>query len=195
VDGKDSKRGHRGAHRQSHRENMLLGFDALADLHREYWGEYFHLAIFEPGDDPTDLTAAYQRTHERYLKAIGGEAARRILDIACGGGALSAWLADHTKAEVVGVDVSGGQLAHARRWVAGGRRPSLRFVKHDVMDLDEFDDPALQTPFDAAICLDVACYLPDRRAALRGVAARLRPGGCYWLTGAERSVLPRCNAS
>jgi SAM-dependent methyltransferase len=34
-----------------------------------------------------------------------------------------------------------------------------------------------EPPFDAAVCLDAACYLPDRRAALRGFAARLRPGG------------------
>jgi sterol 24-C-methyltransferase len=163
--------------RKHYRENMLLGFDALADLYYKYWGEHFHLALFEPGDDPADLTAAYQRTHERYLAAIDGGAARRILDVACGGGALSAWLADHTNAEVVGVDLSNSQLAHARRWVEGGHRPNLRFVQHDVMHLGEVAEPALQPPFDAAIFLDAACYLPDRQAALRGIATRLRPGG------------------
>ena len=159
--------------RQHYRENMLLGFDALGDLYYAYWGEFFHLALFEPGDDPADLAAAYQRTHERYLEAIEGAAARRILDVACGGGALSAWLADHTNAEVVGIDLSSGQLAHARRWLADGRRPNLRFVQHDVMRLDELAGQ----PFDAALCLDAACYLPDRGAALRGIATRLRPGG------------------
>ncbi len=159
--------------RQHYRENMLTGFDALGELYYAYWGEFFHLAVFEPGDDPADLAAAYQRTHERYLEAIGGTATRRILDVACGGGALSAWLADNTDAEVVGVDLSGGQLTHARRWLAGGRRPNLRFVQHDVMHLGDLAEP----PFDAALCLDAACYLPDRRAALRGIAERLEPGG------------------
>src|SRR5512132_1909897 len=155
--------------RQHYGENMLIGFDALAELYYAYWGEFFHLAVFEPGDDPADVAAAYQR----YLEALGGVAAGRILDVACGGGALSAWLADRTAAEVVGVDLSDSQLAHARGWLAGGRRPNLRFVKHDVMRLGDLAEP----PFDAAICLDVACYLPDRRAALCGIAARLRPGG------------------
>jgi len=159
--------------RQHYRENMLLGFDALGDLYYTYWGEFFHLALFEPGDDPADLAAAYQRTHQRYLEAIDGAAARRILDVACGGGALSAWLADHTSAEVVGVDLSSGQLTHARRWLTDGRRPNLRFVQHDVMHLDEL----AEQPFDAALCLDAACYLPDRGAALRGIATRLRSGG------------------
>jgi SAM-dependent methyltransferase len=152
---------------------MLTGFNALAELYYTYWGEFFHLAVFEPGDDPADVAAAYRQTHERYLEAIGGTAAERILDVACGGGALSAWLADRTNAQVLGIDLSDSQLAHARRLLAGGRRPNLRFVQHDVMRLGDLAEP----PFDAAICLDAACYLPDRAAALRAIATRLRPGG------------------
>jgi sterol 24-C-methyltransferase len=176
--------------RQHYRENMRTGFDALAELYYAYWGEFFHLAVFEAGDDPADMAAAYQRTHQRYLEAIGGTAARRILDVACGGGALSAWLADHTTAQVVGVDLSSGQLAHARRWLAGGRRPNLRFVRQDIMHLDDLAEPHFQTPFDAAICLDAACYLPDRQAALRQIAARLRPGGRLLLVDWCRAERP-----
>ena len=159
--------------RAHYRENMLTGFNALAELYYAYWGEFFHLAVFEPGGDPADVAAAYEQTHERYLEAIGGAAAGRILDVACGGGALSAWLADHTTGQVLGVDLSDSQLAHARRRLAGRRRPNLRFLQHDVMRLGELAEP----PFDAAICLDAACYLPDRPAALRAIATRLRPGG------------------
>src|SRR6266540_4278937 len=93
------------ARREHYRENMRAGFNAVV--------------------------AAYEHTHERYLEAIGGPGARRILDVACGGGALSAWLADRTTGEVVGVDLSDSQLAHARRWLADGKRPKLRFVQHD----------------------------------------------------------------
>jgi 2-polyprenyl-3-methyl-5-hydroxy-6-metoxy-1,4-benzoquinol methylase len=174
------------ARRQHYRQNMLTGFDALAQLYYAYWGEFFHLAVFGPGEDPADVAGAYQRTHQRYLEAIGGTAGRRILDVACGGGALSAWLADHTTAQVVGVDLSDRQLAHARRWIAGGRRPNLRFLQHDVMHLDELAEP----PFDAAICLDAACYLPDRRAALGQIAARLRPGGRLLLVDWCRTERP-----
>lgn len=60
------------ARRQHYRENMLTGFDALAELYYAYWGEYFHLTVFEAGDDPANLAATDQRTHQRYLEAIGG---------------------------------------------------------------------------------------------------------------------------
>jgi SAM-dependent methyltransferase len=187
------------ARRASYRANMLTGFNALAELYYTYWGEYFHLAVFEPGDDPADVAGAYQRTHQRYLQAIAGATADRILDVACGGGALSAWLADHTNAQVLGVDLSDTQLAHARRLLASRRRPNLRFAQHDVMRLADLAEP----PFDAAICLDAACYLPDRPAALRAIATRLRPGGrlllvdwcrADWTTALQRELIlqPLC---
>jgi SAM-dependent methyltransferase len=152
------------------REDLRRGFDALAGIYYAYWGEFFHLAVF--GWYDTDLAAAYERTHERYFAAIGGPDAARILELACGGGGLAAWMADRTAGEVVGVDFSDRQLAHARRWVTKGQRPNLRFVKHDIMHLADLR----LGPFDAAICLDAACYLPDRGAALRQIAACLRPG-------------------
>ena len=172
--------------REHYRENMLVGFNALAELYYTYWGEFFHLAVFEPGDDPAALATAYEKTHERYLAAIGGNTTRRILDVACGGGAFSAWLADHTAGAVVGVDQSDSQLGHARRWLTGGQRPNLRFVQHDAMRLGDLAEP----PFDAAVCLDAACYLPDRELALRGIAACLRPGGRLLLVDWCRSERP-----
>jgi sterol 24-C-methyltransferase len=159
------------AGRAGYREVMQAGFDALSDLYYEYWGEFFHLALFEPGSDPADLATAYERTHELYFELIGGARASRILELACGGGAFTAWMADHTGGEVLGVDISRTQLDRARR-LAGRLRPHLRFEQRDIMELDGLDGE-----FDAAVCLDAACYLPDRDTALRAIARRLRRGG------------------
>lgn len=156
----------------SYRKTMQTGFDALAPLYYEFWGEYFHLAIFDPAADATDLAAAYERTHERYFELLGGRTAARVIELACGGGAFAAWMADRTAGTVLGVDLSRGQLDHARRWLAGGRRPNLRFEQLDIMGLD-----ALDAEFDAAVCLDAACYLPDRAGALKAVSRRLRRDG------------------
>jgi sterol 24-C-methyltransferase len=81
-------------------------------------------------------------------------------------------MAARTRGEVVGVDISDVQLARARARLAATQLQNLRFVEHDIMCLDELDE----RPFDAAVCLDAACYLPDKRGALRSVATRLRPG-------------------
>lgn len=159
--------------RKNYREMIRSVFGATADLFYSRWGEFFHLAVFEEGDDPDDFAAALERTHLRYFEAIGGASAWRILELACGGGAFSEWMAARTPAEVVGLDLSDAQLTHARKRLQVRPRPNLRFVEQDIMHLDALDEP----PFDAAICLDAACYLPDKPAALAGMAAKLRPGG------------------
>lgn len=163
--------------RTNYRENVETGFDTLGDLYYDYWGDYFHLAVFGPGDDPSDFAGAFERTHEQYFHAIGGSAAGHILDLACGGGALSLWIADRSNAQVLGVDLSRAQLARARRRLVGRHRANLSFIQHDLMALGELD----VGPFDAAICLDAFCYVPDRAQALRAVASRLKRGARFLL--------------
>jgi SAM-dependent methyltransferase len=149
-------------------DSIPFVFAATADLYYEYWGEFFHLAIFQDGDVVTDFALAFERTHEQYFNAIKGAQAERILELASGGGAFSAWMAQRTSGEVVGVDISPVQLARARKR-ARGTNGNLRFVEHDIMRMAELKE----APFDAAIYMDAACYLPDKGAALRGIAQRL----------------------
>jgi SAM-dependent methyltransferase len=171
-------------------ERVQFGFDALSELYYRYWGEYFHLAIAEEGDDPKDLAACYERTHRRYFEAIEGQSSKRILEVACGGGAFAAWMAERTEGEVLGVDSSHTQLAHARRY-ASAERPNLRLRRWDAMELDRLDEP----PFDAAVCLDAACYFPDHVAVLLGIAKLLKPGARLlfvdWCRAQQTTALQR----
>jgi len=146
-------------------------FAVSVELYYEFWGPFFHLAIFE--DSARDLAAAYEDTHCRYLGAIRGDGVRRILELGCGGGAFAEWLADHTPAHVLGIDISDAQLARARKRV----RPNLEFRKHDIMQVGKLTGG----PFEAAVCLDAATYLPDKGAAVRGVAGILVRGGRFLL--------------
>lgn len=160
-----------------YQDDIAFIFDATAAIYYELWGEFFHLAVFDKGAGASpDFETAFQRTHEWYFDAIGGRSARRILELATGGGALSEWMARRTAADVVGVDLSSTQLTHARRRLRDDV-PNLRFVRHDAMRLASLDEPA----FDAAICLDAACYFPDKRRALEQLAAKLVPGARFLL--------------
>jgi len=174
------------ARRDNYRENLRCLFGVAADLYYDNWGEFFHLAIFEEGDDPTDYAAAFERTHQRYFNAIGGTEAGRILELASGGGAFAEWMAEHTQGEVVGVDFSDAQLRHARARLTKRPRTNLRFVEHDIMKLANLKEE----PFDGIVYMDAACYLPDKAAALRGIATRLRPGGRFLLIDWCRAEKP-----
>ena len=154
--------------REHHAENMERMFAAVGALYAERWGEFFHFALFEAGDDPTDRDAAFERTHRRYAEALRIGEAATVLELACGRGAFAAFLAARTAGEVLGIDISRAQLAHAAR---RHRRPNLRFRHHDVMRVEE-----LGGRFDAVAFLDAECYLPDKRAAVAGIARVMNPG-------------------
>lgn len=163
--------------RTHYRTNIPFIFNTTAELYYTYWGEFFHFAVFDGSADTSDFTTALDRTHERYWSAIGGSSTSRILDLATGSGAFAAWMAERTTGEVVGIDISDAQLARARSRAAQSGRCNLRFLQHDVMDVADLED----APFDAAVCLDAGCYLPDKRRALHGVATRLRTGARFLL--------------
>lgn len=151
--------------RPGYRHVMPDMFAAVSDLYGRYWSDFFHFAVFE--DESETWTDALDRTHRAYMDELRLGDASRVLEMACGRGALTEILADNTKAEVLGIDLSPGQLRHARR----RRRANLAFRQHDIMRVDE-----LPGVFDAALCLDAFCYLPDKRAAIEAIASVMAPG-------------------
>lgn len=169
--------------RARYRENIPFIFGATADLYYAYWGEFFHLAIFGPDESWQDYPTALERTHVRYFDAIRGRDSHRILELATGGGAFAAWMAERTSGEVVGIDLSETQLSRAWSRVENGIPPNLRFTRQDIMLLHAWNE----APFDAAVCLDAACYLPDRDAGLRAIATRLERGARFLLVDWCRS--------
>ncbi len=90
-----------------------------------------------------------------------------MLELACGRGGFAEFLAARTGGDVLGIDISRAQLSRATR----RRRPNLRFRRHDVMHVEELGER-----FDAVAFLDAECYLPDKRAALAGIARVMDPG-------------------
>ena len=152
-------------YRQHYRHVMPEMFAAVSDLYAEYWNDDFHFAWFDYPEQSWE--DAFESTHHRYAVAVEAVQARRILDIACGRGGFAHYLAEHSSAEVLGIDLSPVQLAHAGRWE--GER--LSFALLDAMEVD-----TLPSGFDAAVCLDAACYFPDRGEFLGRLSRVLAPG-------------------
>jgi SAM-dependent methyltransferase len=150
---------------QAYDVSMQRMFAAVSDLYAQYWGEFFHPAIF---DDPAqDRPMALEWTHRRYVADLRVPQARTVLDLACGRGGFAHFMAEHTAGQVLGIDISESQLSHARRL----ERPNLRFAQHDIMKVD-----TLGRTFDAVSFLDAACYLPDKELAVRKIRQVMNPG-------------------
>ena len=113
------------------------------------------------------------------VDAAGTEPGDRLLDVACGTGAV-AREARRQGATTTGVDVNEGMLAVARR-----ADPEVAWREAAAEDL-----PFPDGSFDRVTCAFGLMYLADREAALGEVARVLAPGGTVAVAtwaGLERS--------
>jgi SAM-dependent methyltransferase len=121
----------------------------------------------------------------RFLVAeASGLAPGRALDLACGEGRNSVWLAEQGWT-VLGVDFSGVALAKAAK-LAEARGVDAEWVHADLLEYE---------PKPAAYDLVVVLYLQvpaaDRRIVVRRAAGALAPGGVLLIVAHDRSNLER----
>jgi ubiquinone/menaquinone biosynthesis C-methylase UbiE len=122
---------------------------------------------------------AYHRAFERELRAmIAGLPLRpgdRVLDLACGDGVYSRWLAERLGegGHVLAVDLSPAFLDLARKEVPPGELSDrVTFAMADLGHLPIPDDS-----FDLVWCAQSLYSLPDPVDALRRMERAARPGG------------------
>jgi ubiquinone/menaquinone biosynthesis C-methylase UbiE len=126
-------------------------YDEIAD-----WYEHEFLATTDI-DDPIGI--------RRSLGALLGPGSGACLEVGCGTGAYAAQVRGLGWAPL-GVDVSAGMLAYARK--------RLPIARADATAL-----PVRDRSLEAAVAVMVHTDMPDYPAVLREVARALRPGGVF----------------
>jgi SAM-dependent methyltransferase len=127
-------------------------YDAIADWYAEFtkdWGAELNALL------PAD---------------IGGH---RVLDLACGNGTASRFLA-RRGALVTGLDLSARMLDRARQAEAG-EPLGIRYVHGDAAGTRWWDG----TPYDGVLCHMALMDIEDLDGTLSAVAAVLAPGGWF----------------
>lgn len=125
------------------------------------------------------------------INAITQAAPSRVLEIACGAGALSRMIA---YSSYQGLDISPAAIEIARQKsgqapIPAGAAPPL----YEAADFHEWPLPA--EPFDVAVCIDAISSIRDQDVAMRKIAQSLRPGGHLILTTINRYVYDRIQRS
>ena len=140
------------------------GFDDA----REFWDQRYCTAEYIFGTAPNLFLASQQAAFKP------GD---RVLDVACGEGRNSVWLAQQG-CEVVGTDVSPLALEKARR-LAAERGVTVSWVEGDIRSWEWEPDR-----FDAVVCVFIQFAEPEQRARLfAGFRSTLKPGGLLVLQG------------
>lgn len=102
---------------------------------------------------------------------LSGDA--HLLDVGCGAGHTSAYIAQNYGCTVMGVDISSDAVDHARSLHA--REPYAKLLQFLVADAHSlpFDDGQ----FDVVVCESVLFFIHDKEAALKEMARVLKPKG------------------
>jgi MPBQ/MSBQ methyltransferase len=147
-----------------------------------YWGEHIHLGYYTPeelerGWWRADFKAAKLRFTQEMFRWSGCPAplpkGARVLDVGCGFGGSSRWLAaTNPEAQVTGITLSPRQV---ERGTQLARERGLNNVELKVMDaLDmQFEDGT----FDLVWACESGEHMPDKAAYVREMARVLKPGG------------------
>jgi SAM-dependent methyltransferase len=117
------------------------------------------------------VPAIFARWAPELVEAAGVQPGQRVLDVACGTGAVTRLLADRVgrTGRVVGLDFNAGMLAAARAAVGNS---TIEWMEGNAMGM-ALPDAA----FDAVACQQGLQFFPDKSAALKEMRRVLTPGG------------------
>jgi tocopherol O-methyltransferase len=124
-------------------------YDVTSPFWRDLWGVHVHHGYWRNGNEPKNL--AQQQLTEELATRAGIRPGARILDVGCGMGGSSIYLASHSQAETVGITLSPVQasLATAAAREAGANSSFL------VMD---GENAHFSRPFDVVWSIEAVSH-------------------------------------
>jgi len=139
----------------------------VLDHHLE--GERKRLALMSQLLDPM---------HRRYIESLGISCAARVLEVGCGNGSMSAWMADYIApdGQIVALDLDLSLVDNVRA-------PGVEFRQGDIVT-----GPIHPGDFDFVTARAVLHHVADANAATANLVASLTPGGAILLI--EPDFLP-----
>ncbi len=156
-------------------ERIQSFYDESSRLWEQVWGEHMHHGYYGPeGQSPIASPQAAQRVLiEKILEWSGIEAAQSVLDVGCGIGGSTLYLASKYRATATGITLSPIQAARAAdRAATAGLGEHVQFQVADALAMPFADDS-----FDLVWSLESGEHMPDKQQFLRECYRVLRPGG------------------
>ncbi len=149
-------------------------YDASSLLWEDIWGEHMHHGYYgADGKEKKDRRQAQIDLIEEVLSWSGVKEADNILDVGCGIGGSSLYLADKFNASVSGITLSPVQVKRAReRSVELGLAAKSNFLVADAQVM-----PFTDNSFDLVWSLESGEHMPDKRQFLQECYRVLKPGG------------------
>jgi len=159
--------------RPNTKREIVQHYDVVSPYYRSLWGEHLHHGYWIRGDETKEVAQLQLTEHLATLANVPEGAA--VLDIGCGMGASSLYLARRYKARATGITISPVQVEMARK-AASAAHVDAQFL---LMDAEALNFPQL---FDILWSIESISHYHDRRSFFADAVRLLKPGGVFALT-------------
>ncbi len=123
--------------------------------------------------------AFYNGLNDRLVEMVDVESGQRIVDLACGTGAVTELIVERMRGArdsvIIGIDHSASALKQAMENLKDVRDSAVQFVQSRV----ELVSEALKESADTIIFCNAIHYIPDKDALLKEISKSLKPGGKF----------------
>jgi tocopherol O-methyltransferase len=159
--------------RPNQKHKIIEHYDVVSPFYRSLWGEHLHHGYWIRGDESKEK-AQLQLT-EHLAELVRVKPGSDILDVGCGFGAGSLYLAKHYSATVTGITISPVQVEMATQFAAA-KGLDAKFL---LMDAEAM---TFQKRFDVLWCMESISHIQDRQAFFSSAARLLKPAGSFAIT-------------
>lgn len=174
------------------KERIKGHYEICSDYYYSLWGEHIHHGYFLHPEDSKEI--AQIRLIELLLDLSKLPHGNSVLDVGCGIGGTTRYLAGKIAGNVTGITISGEQVRIAKDLTAKEARPgqvmkdgsaplklndgTVRFIELDAERMGEFftKEPN-KTTFDTVWISEAMSHLPDKKLFFQNAEMLLNPGG------------------
>jgi tocopherol O-methyltransferase len=159
--------------RPNDKRKIVEHYDRVSPYYQSLWGENIHHGYWIRGDESKELAQVQLTEHLATLANI--QTGSTLLDIGCGFGGSSLYLAQKYKVCATGITISPVQVEMARK-AADAAQSEAQFL---LMDAEILDFSLL---FDLLWSVESISHYHDRRGFFANAVRFLKPGGNFALT-------------
>jgi len=159
--------------RSNDKHRIIEHYDLISPYYRSLWGEHLHHGYWIRGDESKEMAQLQLIEHLAQLTRV--KPGSDILDIGCGLGASTLYLAKHYSVAATGITNSSVQVQMAIK-AAARERLDAQFL---LMDAEAMD---FQRQFDLLWSVESISHYEHREEFFASAAKLLKPGGLFAIT-------------